>query len=338
MKKRIFSALKLTLIYTAITFTIVEGVLWIMGYRPYYNTDYEVSSTPENPYVADNTLGIKLNEGSYHFTLNKAVNFTATHQENGQRFIPGADLKRKDNVVFLGCSYTYGYGVNDDESYPAITQAQHPEWNVENTAVVGYGTAQHLLQLRNRLEEESPSCVILGLSSVHFIRTVLSEKYRANLHIGYRRSSSDVDDRMNGARFPFFDDCSGKAKYAPWQNLYSEIPGRYWSASINFMQGIIERNRETDCDPIAVTACIVQEMNDLCASKNIPFGVICLDTSKETKALEKRLDDVSWKNIGFSFKKKKDTHLPHDSHPNAAGHQKIAGSVIPFIEKMLVNE
>ncbi|GAB5417278.1 MAG: hypothetical protein Crog4KO_28600 [Crocinitomicaceae bacterium] len=328
----------MVLIYTVITFILVEGVLWIMGYRPYYNADYEVSSTPQNPYIADNTLGIQLNEGTYDFTLNNAVKFTATHLPNGQRFIPGAPAESQKNILFLGCSYTYGYGVNDHESYPAIAQTKHPDWKVENVAVVGYGTAQHLLQLRNRLEKQPPSCVVLGLSSVHFIRTVLSEKYRANLRIGYRRSSSDVDDRMNGAKFPFFDDCSGKVKYAPWQTLYSELPGRYWSASINFVQGILERNRETDCDPVEVTACIIQEMEALCQEKNIPFGVICLDTSPETKALEKRLKDVQWKNIGFSFKKKKYTHLPHDSHPNALGHQKIAGSVIPFIENLLANE
>lgn len=309
-----------------------------MGYRPYHNTDYQVVSSPENPYIADSDLGIQLNKGTFQFTLNKAVKFSATHQENGQRFIPRSEINQNENVVFLGCSYTYGYGVNDGESYPALAQEKHPEWNVENTAVVGYGTAQHLLQLRDLLKNESPKCVVLGLSSVHFIRTVLSEKYRANLRIGYRRSSSDVDDRMDGARFPYFDDCSGKVKHSDWKNLYAELPGRYWSATINFVQGIVERQRETTCDPVAITACIIQEMHDLCEAKNIPFGVICLDTSKETKALEKQLETVAWKNVGFSFKKKKYTHLPHDSHPNAAGHKKIAESVIPFIEKLLTHE
>ena len=336
MKKRIVSKLTSGLLYVLITFALVEGVLWIMGYRPYYNTDYEVISSPQNPYVAHETLGIQLNVGSYAFTLNKGVKFSATHLDNGQRLIPGANSERKDNILFLGCSYTYGYGVNDSESYPALIQSKQPQWNIENTAVVGYGTAQHLLQLRNRLQSgETPQCVVLGLSSVHFIRTVLSEQYRANLRIGYRRSSSNIDDRMDGANFPFFDDCSGKVKQASWKDLYAELPGRYWSATINFIQGILERSRETQCDPIEITACIILEMHTLCQEKEIPFGVICLDTSHETKELKKQLKGVPWKNIGFSFKKKKYTHLPYDSHPNAAGHKKIAGSVLPFIEKLL---
>ncbi|MCR9171124.1 MAG: hypothetical protein NXI10_01425 [bacterium] len=338
MKKRILSALKYTLIYSVITFVLLEGLLWILGYRPYANTDYEVHSSPKNPYVADAKLGIQLNPGTYHFTLNKKVKFTATHSDNGQRFIPGADANQTENVVFLGCSYTYGYGVNDNASFAAIAQQEHPEWNVENTAVVGYGTAQHLLQLRDQLKENEPKAVILCLSSVHFIRTVLSQHYRSNLRIGYRRSSSDVDGRMSGARFPYFDDYSGKAKFASWEELYSEIPGRYWSASINFIQHIRDRSNEPQCDAVDITAYLIREMQALCKAKGVPFGVVCLDTNHETAELHEKLKGVAWKNVGFSFKSKKYTHLPYDSHPNAKGHQKIAQSVVPFIEKLVADE
>lgn len=335
MKKRFVSGLKYTLIYSVITFALLEGLLWIMGYRPYANTDYEVVSKPKNPYVADANLGIQLNPGTYRLKLNKKVKFKATHQENGQRFIPKKFEACTNKVLFLGCSYTYGYGVNDNESFTAITQKKHHDWKVENAAVVGYGTAQHLLQLRERLINETPECVVLCLSSVHFIRTVLSQNYRANLRIGYRRSSSDVDDRMNGARFPYFDNTSGKVKHAKWEDLYSEIPGRYWSASINLLQNLRDKSKEPDCDPIKVTASLIKEMQDLCDKKGVAFGVICLDSNHETKALEKQLKMSHWLNVGFSFKSKKCTHLPYDSHPNAKGHKKIAQSVIPFLEKLM---
>lgn len=309
-----------------------------MGYRPYANTDYKVVSNPKNPFVADTKLGIQLNPGSYDFVLNEHVKFTATHQENGQRFIPGPDRDGSSRVLFLGCSYTYGYGVNDDESFAALAKKKHPEWDVENAAVVGYGTAQHLLQLRNRLDNEPPECVVLCLSSVHFIRTVLSQKYRANLRIGYRRSSNNVDGRMKGARFPYFDDTSGKAKFANWDDLYSELPGRYWSATINFIQNLRDRLREPKGDPVKITAELIKEMQRLCDEHGVKFGVICLDTNHKTRALQKCLPNIDWQNVGFSFQSKKYTHLPYDSHPNAKGHQKIAQSTIPFIENLLENE
>lgn len=334
------TGIKWTLLYAVITFILLEGFLWVLGYRPYRNHDYRVDSTPQTPFVADEKLGIQLNEGTFDFTLNDAVRFTATHLDNGMRKIPGSPVGNDSSILFLGCSYTYGYGVNDHESFPAIAQSRHPEWNVENKGVVGYGTTQHLIQLRDRLkisinEVSCPKCVVLCLSSVHFIRTVLSKQYRSNLRIGYRRSSSNMDDRMNGARFPYIDNTQLVVKYADWASLYNEVPGRYWLASANFLQGLLQRSRESKCDPVKVTAAIIEAMHALCSSKNIPFGVACLNTSHETKKLQGLVKNIAWINVGFSFKNKSLTHFPHDSHPNAAGHAKIAVSVIPFIENML---
>lgn len=335
MKRKIFSVLKWTILYIAITFALVEGVLWILGYRPYHNEDYSVVANPSNPFIADKNLGIQLNPGSYDFVLNNAVKFHATHLDNGERKVPGIPAEDTAAVIFLGCSFTYGYGVNDSESYPAIAQLRHPEWHVENTAVVGYGTAQHLLQLRRLLKTKSPKCVVLGFSSVHFIRTVLAEEYRANLKIGYRRSSSDVDDRMSGARFPYIEDCSKRIRHATWDDLYHELPGRYWSATMNFTQGVIEKARDTDADQVAVTACLIREMYELCEANNVSFGIVCLDATNDTKKLHKQLKEVPWKNVYFSFQDKKYTHLPYDSHPNVKGHQKIADSVVPFIQSLI---
>ena len=193
------------------------------------NHDYHVVSTPQTPFIADAQLGIQLKEGTFDFILNDAVHFTATHLDNGMRKIHASPLGNDSSILFLGCSYTYGYGVNDHENFPAIAQARHPDWNVENKGVVGYGTTQHLIQLRDRLKNENndvspPKCVVLCLSSVHFIRTVLSQQYRSNLRIGYRRSSSNMDDRMNGARFPYIDNLQLDVKYAGWESLFDEVP------------------------------------------------------------------------------------------------------------------
>ncbi len=336
MKKRLNKVLKWTLFYTLVTFVFFEGLLWILGYRPYTNEDYKVHSSPELPYIGDSKLGIQLHEGTFTLTLNNAITFTATHQKNGERLIPFCGADTLPEVVFLGCSYTYGYGVNDSESFPALLQAQHPDWQVRNAAVVGYGTAQHLLQLREKLNTDPPACVLLSFSSVHFIRTVLSQEYRANLRIGYRRSTDEVDHRMDGALFPYMIEC-GKIRYQTWEDMYPEIWGRYTFASANFLQSRYDHSKEPDCDPVEITACIIKEMATLCAEKNVAFGVVCLDSSTETRKLQKQLPHIAWKNIGFSFNNKKLTLWPHDSHPNAKGHATIAKGARPFIEKLMAD-
>ena len=312
----------------------MEVLLWLIGYRPYSNDDYKVRSSPDYPYIADNELGIRLNEGVYTITLNDAVQFKATHQNNGERKVPGYGLNDGPEVLFLGCSYTYGYGVNDNESFPALIQENHSDWNIRNAAVVGYGTTQHLIQLRERIKKNPPECVILALSSVHLIRTVLSQRYRSNLKIGFKRSSAKVDNRMKGARFPYMNRC-GKIAYQNWETMYSEIPGRYWLATANFLQIQSDNSQDAKCNPVEITSCIINEMAQLCDEKNVAFGVICLDTDHKTAKIEQKVKSVPWKNVGFSFKSKKYTHLPHDSHPNRKGHDKIASTVDPFIQSLL---
>lgn len=337
MKKRLLNTLKWTAIYAVATLLFLEILLRILGYRPYANHDYKVSSTPSKPYIADKTFGIRLNEGVFTLTLNDAIEFTATHQANGERKVPGSELSDNPEILFLGCSFTYGYGVNDDETFPAIVQKKHKDWRISNAAVVGYGTTQHLLQLRERLEQNPPECVILSLSSVHFMRTILSQQYRANLRIGYRRSSGEVDDRMKGARFPYMTEC-GKIEYQDWETMYPEVWGRYWLATSNFLQIRFDQIKTPDCNPVEITACILKEMAELCEKKGVTFGVICLDSNHETASLQKRIPEIPWKNVGFSFKSKRFTHLPHDSHPNQRGHRKISRTILPFIEKLVDDE
>jgi len=328
--------LKWTVIYSVLTLLFLEVFLRILGYRPFNNDDYSVSSKPKYPYIADQKLGIQLREGTFEITLNKAVKFRATHLSNGERFIPGADMPGQPEILFLGCSFTYGYGVDDGDAFPALIQNELTDWRVRNSAVPGYGTAQHLLQLRERIKSDPPEAVFLSLSSVHFIRTVLSHRYRSNLRIGYRRSAQEVNDKMKGAKFPYMETC-GEIKFQDWETMYPEIWGRYTTATANFLQIRWDRIKEASADPVEITACIIQEMKQLCEEKNIPFGVICLDSNHETKRLEKSIPEVPWKNVGFSFKNKKLTNHPHDGHPNRAGHKKIAQSVLPFVIKTIEN-
>lgn len=335
MKKRILSGLKWTLLYLAIIFAIVEGTLWILGYRPFTNSDYTVTTNPSHPYIADSTLGIRLKPGTFTITLNNTVTFHATHQKNGERNIPYKKNLSSPEIVFLGCSFTYGYGVDDSLSFPALIQRDRPGWHIRNQAVVGYGSAQHLLQIKQLVSgEHPPKSIVVCFSEVHFIRTVLSQAYRANLRIGYRRSSTDVDDHMLGARFPYMNTC-GMIEFQDWEDMYSEVWGRYTLASANFLQSKWEATREPKCDPVDITACIFKEMAALCKEKDVKFGVVFLDSSPKTRLLRSKIPEIPVCEVGFSFEAKKYTNLPYDSHPNALGHEKIERVVLSFTDKLM---
>ena len=59
---------------------------------------------------------------------------------------PAPELDRP-HVVVIGCSYTQGWAVTDEETYPWRLQAEFPSHAFLNYGTAGYGTYQSLLAL-----------------------------------------------------------------------------------------------------------------------------------------------------------------------------------------------
>ncbi len=337
MKSYFKPLLKWFLVYPFVIVLCTELTFRVMGYGVFYNTDYNVKAEPNHAYIGHETFGIRLNPGNYKITLNDKVIFTTAHNLGGVRKTLGAKSLGKPSVVFLGCSFTYGYGVNDNNTFASYIQGMFPDENVLNLGVIGYGTIQSYLQLKKRLATEKPKLAVLNFSSLHFMRNTLSPRYRSNLKIGYKRSSDKVETLMTKARFPYMDHCDAKIKFQPWETMYSNWPLRDWLASVNGMQ-IIYDQYSYQSDEVKVTACIINKMDSICKENNVRFIVSCLDSNEETKRLKKILSpSIYWHDINFDFSSKELTHLPFDSHPNKKGHKLIADKLYPIINKLLVD-
>jgi len=327
--------MKWVLLYPTVIFLCLEIAFRIMGYGSFHNDDYSIKATPKNAYVGHEDLGIQLNPGRYKITLNDKVKFVANHNEGNHRFVPESRYSAAPDLLFLGCSFTYGYGVNDDENFPSLIQKEFPELSVRNAGVIGYGTVQSLIQLKEAVEEGSVKTVLLNFSSFHFIRNNLSQAYRSNLKIGYQRSSSEVDNQMKNSRFPLKASCDSEIEFQPWETMYSNWAGREWLAAINWMQSAYDNSKDDVENQSEITACIISEMAELCKKKGIVFGVVCLDTTAETKKLKTKLSNIPWLEINFDFGNKKYTNLPYDSHPNKRGHRLIAKRMKSFLNDLL---
>ncbi|MBK8556320.1 MAG: SGNH/GDSL hydrolase family protein [Lewinellaceae bacterium] len=322
------------LLYPVAIFICLEVAFRILGYAPFTNDDYSIQSTPKNAFVGDSLLGIQLHPGTYTIQVNKGLSFQTQHLDNHSRHVSGRQQTPTD-VLLLGCSFTYGFGVNDDQTFASLLQQAFPEMGIQNAGVIGYGSVQSLMQLKSALETEHLKVVLLHFSSFHFMRNTLSQQYRSNLKIGYHRSSQDVDNLMTQARFPFISRCSEPITYEPWASLYANWPCRDWLATVNAIQTTVDLVTENPAKQRTVTACILQQMHDLCHQKGVAFGVVCLDATAETAQLKQSLNDVPWLDVHFDFNNKTLTNQPYDSHPNPAGHQRIAQAIEPFLAGLL---
>ncbi len=334
MKTQIKPWLKWLIYYPVMVFLCLETALLIMGYARFKNDDYSIQSSPKNALIGHPELGIQLNPGTYKINVNQGLAFSARHLDNHSRYV--ADRQQNPtNVLLLGCSFTYGFGVEDDQTFASLLQKSFPEAGIQNCGVPGYGSVQSLLQLKAQLDSTQLKVVLLHFSSFHFMRNTLSQPYRSNLKIGYRRSSKEVDNLMQQSKFPYKTSCDGTIKFASWESMYANWPGREWSAAVNALQTAFDNASEDHERQVEVTACLLREMQDLCAKKGIQFGVVCLDTTPETKDLKKRLEGINWLDVNFNFKNSALTNYPYDSHPNPAGHELIATKIQAFLAGLL---
>jgi lysophospholipase L1-like esterase len=122
---------------------------------------------PPGMYSPDEDIGYVLTPGLEVEFRGAEYRVSARINESGLR---GKDLRalEKDSVriLCLGDSFTWGWGTNDDEGYPAVLerllQSRYPLLDVQvlNAGVAGYGTDEELEFLRKRGRQLRPNLVL----------------------------------------------------------------------------------------------------------------------------------------------------------------------------------
>lgn len=130
-------------------------------------------------YISDDILGnapkknIKVSNIKYYD--NKLVyDVIYTINKDGLRVSPpcvGSGCK--DAILFFGCSYTFGEGLNDDETMPFLV-GEHASGKVYNFGFSGYGPHQMLSAIDHglvkKIVEGTPKYAIFQTAAFHIIR------------------------------------------------------------------------------------------------------------------------------------------------------------------------
>jgi len=98
---------------------------------------------------------------------------TVTIRPDGARTAGPEVAGGRPQVLLVGCSFTMGWAVSDDETFPWRLQARRPDVEVRNYGQTGYGTVQSLLLLEQLLATgKQPAWVLYGDIPHHEIRNV----------------------------------------------------------------------------------------------------------------------------------------------------------------------
>jgi len=114
-------------------------------------------------------------------------NNTYTHNEMGVRAShPFVRDPSKRLVLTIGDSFTYGVDVGDNDTWPALLEAQDSRLQVINMGVAAYGIDQMCLRLENALKTLKPDLVVVAFIGDDLERALVGyrdfKKPRFDLH------------------------------------------------------------------------------------------------------------------------------------------------------------
>ena len=182
MSQRVGSV-ALTTAAVILSLVVAEITLRQLGYAPRVIAVDEILGVGGARAQPDEVLGWRIREGSFRSL--EPGHALMTFGKDGRRMDPSPP-KPEDTpkVLVVGCSFTQGEGIPDNEPYPHVIGRELKNLDIINFGTGAYGTYQSLLRMRLYFaapqKAETP-LVIYGLQGHHMMRNVASSEWISSL-------------------------------------------------------------------------------------------------------------------------------------------------------------
>lgn len=256
----------------------------------------------------DDTIGYTLVARARFRHREQAFDVVYNVDGAGARSVPGS-VPERPRVLVLGDSWTFGHGVEDEQTYSAHLQSLWHDVAVRNLGVMGYGPAHVLLTLERALATESaPTLVLYGWTPIHVPRSYVRASYL---------------ERTAGGRAPRFELEGGDLVYAGLADR---------------SEAIADGARGLGKAEWARTVAAVERMAALSADHGARFVLVLLPGSdgmrpyaRKSRRMRRAMDRAGVEVVDLqadpAFPKTDALFLPNDGHPNARWHELVAGAV-----------
>lgn len=234
----------------------------------------------------------------------------------------GGDGSGNIKLLFVGCSFTQGWAISDDETFTWRLQQRFPAFEVINAGVPAYGTYQALLVMERWLARpDPPAMVFYGLMEEHEPRNVGAPEWLMLLSAASKGGIVATPYCTLGPE--------GELIRHPTE-AYSHWPLREYSALITFLERAYFEfaARKRSPQQRAVTERLLLEMQHLAQQHGSRFSVVLLHFSPSAKAeyvqfLEKHGIDY----VDCAFAIDEDMHVRGDAHPNGKMNARYADCI-----------
>ena len=266
---RLLAALTAT-VATLFALAVAEVGLRIAGRSPWHDPQRAFRNPPVLAH--DPVLGWRTRPGVWWFgPYGKEQHWvSATIWPDGSRATGPAPAPDRPEILLVGCSFTMGWAVADDETWAWKLQELEPRVRITNRGVGGYGTYHALLLLEERLRAgERPAAILYGYVFLHDDRNVAS----ANNLLGISMYSLE-----GMARTPYatLDPAGHVVRHPP--TAWPAWPLHERLALVNEVERVyveVGARRRTGA-AFDTTNRLVAEMADVTRRNGIPFAMVNL--------------------------------------------------------------
>ena len=282
-------------------------------------------------YEDDPIMGYCLKPGRFTVTLADGFPVQTTHLPSYERATGGGEQPPgRPEIWIFGCSYTYGWSVNDGETFPWLTQQALPSFRVRNFGVPGYGDLQGLQRFREELTQGvNPKMVVLVYASFH-------DERNAGLR-GWQKSLMRPRDGNIGpqAQPRATLDSEGNLKVSEHPEEFWELPGmRTWSIphSLEKRWNKIQANAvPTD----KISEKIIRNLAREAEKARAGFFLVGIENDPKTESILRWWKQEGGKtaDISVNMNKKGMRNDPHDCHPSPQAHRTYADQLILALKK-----
>ena len=290
-----------------------------LGWTIRVNNKKELQETTKNYFLARK----KVRDGNTIYDA--TYNFDALYR----RQVPGQPDEDVDKfIIFFGGSQTFGEGLNDWETIPALVQKDALSHRVYNYAYSGYGPHQMLRKLetftlQNEVSE-TQGIAFYQYFTFHIPRVLgtmgyinwaggAAPYYHVNSKGQLEHSGSFATGRFIKTLFYWLLGKSAIAKY-----YHVDLPAKLTYQDYDLVCRVIGKSRDVFIDQYPDSRYVV--ILGLTTSKNDTFIKECLE--------ENSIEYVDLRNLNTG---NKDLAFPHDDHFTPKATRLIAEQLVPVV-------
>jgi hypothetical protein len=170
--------LLVSVVSLVLSLLVIEFVLRHHKYQPLPDN---VTANEVQMHQPDSALGWLPKPGVYKIKPYdpREQGTTVTFWPNGARATAPQPNSKVRRIILIGCSFTMGWAITDEDTFAWKLQSRYPDIEVVNLGCDGYGTYQSLLRLEHYFESEDARghthlAVIYGFMDHHPVRNVAS--------------------------------------------------------------------------------------------------------------------------------------------------------------------